>query len=651
MKRGLIIIALLISNLGLQAQYKSFANEEEKISAWLITQTNVSNQAKKVKKSTISFKSHGYSIEGCFSKGILASDQNVTIYNTENNPVEILNGKVSYIANTLVVTGVWYKDLSPDGTILYGSFFVSNTPGNGMIYKDKKADKLNISPKNVVFYRGKYDDYTTAILEFGESSYIHLSGKSSYAYGKVSVLETPDKDFYDFDKYLMTLKDDYYHDNLNGEIFKGNVHPVKNEDGKILLYKREGTISLFTNGDNFEGNQQVLIKEPYVIFKATGVYAGDNWNEVEYSTLKTSDFQWDSCWINKYYYDHCDQVKINFKDGDVFSGKAKILSSTSEDGNQTSITLLYENGLYENHNGGSFKGEFVNGLPAKGLETYPNGDKFDGTFKDGARSQGTYTYQNGDKFEGKFAKGVYGNIFTDGTTYFTDGTKTKGVWFGTYNLTEQQYYKIYEAINPTEARKLAEKYSYANTHITYISGEINNLTYFFNPRSGMRELVGIRTINYDKAKNLYECFDHEGKRVLDLIVDNKGRHIREILYTQGEPIYINLITWYSNGSVESIKTYHYDTQLLYISSNFFSDGIIRSAYEYGTGNNGKTIVIKSKESHPTMGGYTSKLYDLNGNYERSIEWEFGESGLLFTTPKKLVLEPLDLSEYKIVEPE
>jgi hypothetical protein len=36
---------------------------------------------------------------------------------------------------------------------------------------------------------------------------------------------------------------------------------------------------------------------------------------------------------------------------------------------------------------------------------------------------------------------------------------------------------------------------------------------------------------------------------------------------------------------------------------------------------------KTKEFNPTFGGYTSKLYDLNGNFEREIKWDIGEQFL------------------------
>lgn len=71
---------------------------------------------------------------------------------------------------------------------------------------------------------------------------------------------------------------------------------------------------------------------------------------------------------------------------------------------------------------------------------------------------------------------------------------------------------------------------------------------------------------------------------------------------------------------------------------------------YDRGNSNKIILRKSKESHPTLGGFTSKLYDLDGNYEKTIEWHIGEWHDLYKT-EYANLNPgvLDLSKFKQIE--
>lgn len=116
--------------------------------------------------------------------------------------------------------------------------------------------------------------------------------------------------------------------------------------------------------------------------------------------------------------------------------------------------------------------------------------------------------------------------------------------------------------------------------------------------------------------------------ILKFSVDQSGRHIREIIYRDNRPSYYNILSWYSNGTIESVKTYKvqkYSQQdlqgQLVLSCNYFSDGLLRSAYQYCKGNNGEYILRRSTESHPSWGGYSGKLYDLDGNYERAIDWK------------------------------
>ena len=151
---------------------------------------------------------------------------------------------------------------------------------------------------------------------------------------------------------------------------------------------------------------------------------------------------------------------------------------------------------------------------------------------------------------------------------------------------------------------------------------------------------------------MYICRSREDAEdvYLEVKVDGSGKHIQEIVYKSGVPTYINVFTWYSNGVIESIKSYSYDTKLIYLSCNFFSDGSIRSAYKYGPGNNGDNILRKSKESHPRYGGYTSRLYDLNGDFERSVTWEIGEEmSYGFFSSGRVMLDPLplDLSGFTV----
>ena len=138
---------------------------------------------------------------------------------------------------------------------------------------------------------------------------------------------------------------------------------------------------------------------------------------------------------------------------------------------------------------------------------------------------------------------------------------------------------------------------------------------------------------------------------MEFAVDDKGYRKWEKVFEKGTPTYINEFTWYSNGVVKSIKSYTYDTKQIYLACNFFSDGKLRSAYQYSIGNNGKNILRKSKESHPTLGGYTCKLYDLDGNYERSIDWDIGFGWSLFGGfhQQKMAPDPLEFDKLELLD--
>ncbi|MBR4729859.1 MAG: energy transducer TonB [Prevotella sp.] len=153
-------------------------------------------------------------------------------------------------------------------------------------------------------------------------------------------------------------------------------------------------------------------------------------------------------------------------------------------------------------------------------------------------------------------------------------------------------------------------------------------------------------LTYDKTKKRYSCkYNNDAKIIIEFAVDNKGLRKWEIVYDKNnKPEFINEFTWYSNGIIESVKSYYYRTKKIYLSCNFFSDGTLRSAYQYGPGNSGENILRKSKESHPTYGGFTCKLYDLNGQYERSIRWSIGEA--LLGGSRQYTLSKFDFDKLK-----
>ena len=141
-------------------------------------------------------------------------------------------------------------------------------------------------------------------------------------------------------------------------------------------------------------------------------------------------------------------------------------------------------------------------------------------------------------------------------------------------------------------------------------------------------------MTYDKKNDCY--WVHDANSISDLFnkkykaifaLNTEGYIKWVIAYETQKNIwkYYTEFSYYENGVVSRITAYSYEAKQNVFIANFFSDGKLRSAYQYGKGNEGKYVLRRSKEAHPTWGGYTSKLYDLDGNYEHQIEWNISES--------------------------
>lgn len=184
-------------------------------------------------------------------------------------------------------------------------------------------------------------------------------------------------------------------------------------------------------------------------------------------------------------------------------------------------------------------------------------------------------------------------------------------------LAQREKEKLEREKREEERRRLYQEYEYPDGIIYFCPNPILDTGYF---------RTASHRVTYDKTNKYYNTSDGE----LRFAVDEKGYRKWDILYYENKPIFFNVYTWYVNGVIESIKSYHYNSQNIYNAQNiyvichFFTDGELRSAYQYGSGNSNKNVLRKSKESHPTFGGYSCKQYDLNGKYERSISWKIGE---------------------------
>lgn len=357
----------------------------------------------------------------------------------------------------------------------------------------------------------------------------------------------------------------------NGILFKGRVKPTPREDGVILFYTLNGQKTGMTAGPKIitvsrENGNIVYTQEDnddnQLLSKET-MYVRDD------GTLSEMDY-----WNTGKIYENCYLAQWTYRNGNYFEGSIKSVVTA---------------------------------------------DRISST-----ATKGVFKYPNGDRFEGDVSSKSVGVFFVDGTTFFADGSKVKGNWLERFKLNNDQWEKVFKCQNPSDARSLAKRLMRSNYYQEY---NYSSSIEYFNPKEEHPSSTYAHYVTYDKIKKCYSCrYKPTDENIqLQFVVDDKGFRKWEIVYgNNNKPEFINDFTWYSNGEIESIKSYHYSTKKIYLSCNFFSDGKLRSAYQYGFSRSGEIILRKSKESHPSFGGYTCKLYDLNGNYERSIDWEIGK---------------------------
>lgn len=449
-----------------------------------------------------------------------------------------------------------------------------------MNFKSKKAGELKIIGDNILYLEGFYAN-RKAIIRMAEVNTIYLDKKEeeksfTFLSAPISNISIND-DSFDIQQILLQVNDGVTMCWNDGTVFKGRVKPVP-EARSIRFIQLDG-----------QRNSQVgLIKRITLSHEDGNIVISLDYNDDEKllsnktwlikddGALSENDYwKWDKI-PNLCYY-----TKWTYRNGNYLEGSPKFAISQN-DATTGAITI------------------------------------------DETISTGIFKYPNGDRFEGDLSSKSVGSFFIDGTTFFVDGSRTKGNWLENFKLNNSQWAKVYKCSNPSEARVLAREFEHNNNFPQY---EYGGILEYFDPSDADRQRLYDDNLIYDKANKHYTC--KRNNTLLKFAVDGNGYRMWEIVYEDGKPKYKNYFTWYSNGVIESIKSYSYDTKNLYLHCNFFSDGKLRSAYQYGRGNNGENIIRKSKESHPTYGGYTCKLYDLNGNYERSIDWNIGGRESLF----------------------
>lgn len=602
MKKSLIVILILTCS----AVYSqnNFSDIEEEVDAWFqsVSQESTIN-TKKAK--TIDFTN--YSITGDISKGILCEGTVAQFYdNTSLVPKLLLEGKVSHIAGRTVVEGVRYLTTLNGSSEIYGTFYVYNTDDYNLNLKPKKAGALKIKSSDAHYLKGFYHD-RPFIVRLGDSNTVYLDrkkeGKSfTFMSADIPDITLNDDDSFDIYQILLQANEGVVMCWDNGITFKGSIKTIPIEGGLIAFLPTEGQKTV-DKDDQYRAS--VSRENGNIVFSQD--YGDDNkllknesWFVKDNGTISDEDY-----WKLDKILANCHLAKWEYRNGNYFVGTIKYDITFDGDSIMSAVTTT--------------------------------------------AGEGVLRYPNGDRFEGDVSSKSVGQFFVDGITYFSDGSKEKGNWLEKYRLSDNQLQEVVKCLNPSEAKALAIKFMRRNNFPEYTySGTLE----YFDPSSERLISIYNPRLIYEKAKKQYTCKDKDGEDAyLIFAVDDKGLRKYEIVLNDGKATYINKFTWYTNGVIESILTYTYDTRKLYLSCHFFSDGKLKSAHQYGPGNTGDNVLRKSKVADTSFDGYTSRLYDLNGNYERDIKWGIGEGESLFGGRYDLDMAPgiLRLNDLKPVE--
>ena len=110
MKR--ILLFWLLSCLCLSTAAQELIPGEQQILNGFLASYKADDLPKGASKKTIDFPTQKYAVTGFFTKGALTEGQCVEFYDNSDLPCLILEGKVSYLAGRLVITGVKYDKVA-----------------------------------------------------------------------------------------------------------------------------------------------------------------------------------------------------------------------------------------------------------------------------------------------------------------------------------------------------------------------------------------------------------------------------------------------------------------------------------------------------------------------------------------------------------
>lgn len=600
MRKLFVIICLLIGSTQLYAQ-KAYLELKKEIENWMNSvksEVVVSSEH----PQTIHYPNYDYEITGYFKKGVLQ----------DGSWVDILCDKGS-----TKISGVYYrgtggmciKGIKEEiSATTYGIFYVSNTANGLITNKTKSANNLIIVDRMMQFYAGSYGK-CPVILSMNPSCLALDARTGQWDFlGFYATLNSDDIDkigYKNLKELLLTVHSNCRMEYTQEHMFEGNMRLVLRDNGSIRFDRFEGeerNVPL--------GAKSMIVKRNHPYLHMIVENDTDKDIALQEWIVKEEVIPQDSLWNYELYYYNAEKVNFKYRNGNAYTGKCEVTKVETPEGYKYAVKIT--NGVYE--------------------------------------------FSSGEKFRGNLSGRYYAGIPIDGIMTFNDGKKADGTWIQEYELTQSQLDKLQKEYKyPTAIRDAAKKMEYSNKYIKYghKNPEAQASICFFCPDNEHIMLRWPEYILYDKQTELYICKHKESPNAtfVEFKTDKKGNHIMEIIYdnydfknsTKSVPKYINILTWYPNDEIKSIRTYHYSSEQLYLALNFFSDGTLKNAYLYGVGYDDKLVLRKSKESHPTLGGYTSRLYDLFGDYEKSISWSIGDVTWLLSVRK------FDITDFKQVD--
>lgn len=410
--RKLISVFLICICLSVYSQ-NEFADIQAEVNSWDSSIEYASVITNKTPKF-IDFTTHHYSISGILAKGILCEGTTVKFYDTASLvPYLLLEGRVSYQTGRLIVFGTRYIKTLTGTNKIHGTFCVYNLDDFTMNYKPKKAGTLRIKNLEASYLEGFYLE-CPVIVRMNEKSSVYVDGKTggrgySFLSAKIPSITLNNDDSFDVYKLLLQAKDDVKMCWENGLVFEGSVKPTIREDSAIVFQPVYGRKTGMTSGPkkitvSRENGNIVYTQENNddnkLLSKET-MYVRDD------GSLSEMDY-----WNIRKIYEKCHLAHWTYRNGNYFEGSVK--STITGDGVSSTAT------------------------------------------------NGVFKYPNGDRFEGDVSSKTNGPFFIDGTTYFIDGTTSKGNWLEKFKLSNSQWEKVYKCKNPSNAiglaRKLMKKY-------------------------------------------------------------------------------------------------------------------------------------------------------------------------------------------------